>query len=133
MKAHSVTIIGQPSAALADKIEKEVTDRVAETVARLGPEGLAALAQRVEDAQKENDKPIPPEMIRQFSVPDVTKIDWIHVESGRSEGVAKKAAQGTVAGKVQKYIDADATELPLFIQYDRERVFVRLSLPLGPS
>jgi hypothetical protein len=55
-------------------------------------------------------------------VPDVKGIEWIKVESARSNGVAKDES---LQNKVQEHIDADGSELPLFVQYDRE-----LSRPL---
>lgn len=115
--APSITIVGQPSSALADTLEKEEKARVAETVARLGPEGLAQLAKKVTDAQAENDQEIPSEIISRFKVPDVNGVEWIKVESARSGGVAKGVVPFDNA--VQAHIDADGAELPLFVQYDR--------------
>ncbi|KAL8292284.1 hypothetical protein RQP46_001750 [Phenoliferia psychrophenolica] len=139
VNAHSVTIIGRPSASLADKIEKDEKDRVAETVAKLGPDGLAALAAKVDAAQKDNDRAIPPEMIKQFAVPDVTKIDWIKVESARSAGVAKAgltAEASASSGAVQRHVDADGVQLPLFVQFDHiQSNFIEISIVLfaGPE
>lgn len=103
---------------MADTLEKDEKARIAATVARLGPEGLAKLAKDVEDAQIENDKPVPSEMISKFKVPNVNLIDWISVDSARSNGVAKNNMRAT-DNKVQAHIDADGAELPLFIQFDR--------------
>jgi Zn-dependent M16 (insulinase) family peptidase len=117
LKAHSITTIGEPSASLADKLEKDEKDRVAATVARLGPAGLAKLTQEITDAQTENDRPIPPAIIKKFDVPDVTLIEWFEVDTARSEGVAKGAERRE--SEVQKHIDAEGAEVPLFIQFDR--------------
>jgi Zn-dependent M16 (insulinase) family peptidase len=118
--AHAITIIGKPSSSLADTLEKDEKARIAATVARLGPEGLAKLAKDVEDAQVENDKPVPSEMISKFKVPDVNLIDWISVDSARSNGVAKSGSSATIASKIRDHVNADGAELPLFIQFDRE-------------
>jgi Zn-dependent M16 (insulinase) family peptidase len=118
VNASSVTIIGQPSATLADKIEKDEKAHVAANVAHYGPAGLAKLAKEIEDAQADNDKPIPPELISKFKVPDVAGIEWIKVESARSAGVAKGA--DTPSNRVQAHVDADGAELPLFVQFDRK-------------
>lgn len=115
--ASSVQILGQPSAALADKLEQEEKARVAATVEHYGPDGLAKLAKEIEEAQAENDKPIPSELISKFKVPDVKGIEWIKVESARSNGVAR---DDSLKNKVQEHLDADGSELPLFVQYDRE-------------
>lgn len=122
VKPNCITIIGQPSAALASSIEKADKARIASTIARLGPEGLAKAGKEVSDAQEENDAPIPDEVISAFNVPDVTKIDWIKVESARSGGVAKEAGGVRSVNRVQEHLDADGAELPLFVQFDRERL-----------
>lgn len=117
VKANSITIVGQPSASLAETLEREEKERVAATVAREGPLGLAALDKKIKDAQTANDVEIPTEMISQFKVPDVNGIDWIHVESARSGGIAKE--DRLFSNKVQDHIDTDV-DLPLFVQFDRE-------------
>lgn len=117
--AKSIAIIGKPSAALAESLEKEEKARIAATVARLGPEGLAKLAKDVEDAQLENDREIPTEMISQFKVPNVNLIEWIHIDSARSNGVASSDV-ASMKNRVQDHVDADGAELPLFIQFDRQ-------------
>ncbi len=114
----SVTIIGQPSAALADKIEAEEKARVIDNVARLGEDGLAKLAKQLEDAQAANDRPIPEGLIESFPLPDVRGIDWIEVDSARAEGVSKAGAT-EVANRVQDHVDRDGAELPLFTHFDQ--------------
>lgn len=92
-------------------------------MARLGVEGLAKLAKDDEAAQVENDQPVPAEMISAFKVPDVNAIEWIHVESARSNGVAINV-DAPFKNQVQDHVDADGAELPLFIQFDRERPLI---------
>jgi len=115
--APSVTIVGRPSGALADKIEAEEKARVAANVARLGEEGLAKLAKKLEEAQAANDRPIPDGLIESFPLPDVRGIDWIEVESGKATGVSKAGA-AELANKVQAHLDHDGAELPLFTHFD---------------
>lgn len=128
--APSVTIVGRPSAALADKIEAEEKARVADNVARLGEEGLAKLAKKLEDAQAANDCPIPDGLIESFPLPDVRGIDWIEVESARAAGVSKADAS-EVANKVQAHLDKDGAELPLFTHFDHiQSNFVEVTMTL---
>jgi len=116
--APALTIVGKPSASLADKLRDDAKAVVDANVKKYGEDGLAKLAKKVEDAQAENDKPIPPEILRDYKIPDVNGIDWIKVETGRSGGVAKE--DGAKKGPVQDHLDADGAQLPLFVQYDRE-------------
>lgn len=116
--APCITIVGEPSAALADKLEKEEKARIADNVSKYGEDGLAKLAKEISDAQADNDKPIPSEIISQFKVPNVAGIEWITVESARSHGVARD--DNLPSNAVQKHIDADESDLPLFVQFDRE-------------
>ncbi|KAK4057568.1 hypothetical protein OIO90_001213 [Microbotryomycetes sp. JL221] len=130
--APSITIVGQPSAALADKIEKEEKARIAANVAKFGEQGLAKLAKEIEDAQKDNDKPIPTQVISQFKVPDVKGIEWIKVDSARSRGVAFN--DELPMNEAQKHIDADGVELPLFVQFDHiNSQFIEISVALFPD
>ncbi|KAI5480305.1 zinc metalloprotease [Pseudohyphozyma bogoriensis] len=127
----SVTIIGQPSAALSDKLKADENARVAETVKRLGSDGLAECVKKVEDAQKENDKPIPDEIIKKFKVPDVRGIDWIKVDSARSKGVATDVKK---ENRAQQAVDADGAELPLFVQFDHiQSNFIEIAILLFPD
>ncbi|KAK4055201.1 hypothetical protein OIV83_000481 [Microbotryomycetes sp. JL201] len=130
--APSVTIIGQPSAALADKLEREEKARISANKVRYGEEGLAKLAKEIEDAQAENDKEIPSQVISQFKVPDVKGIQWINVESARSRGVAYE--DGMPANEVQEHVDADGVDLPLFVQFDHiNSQFIEVSVVLFPD
>lgn len=82
----------------------------------------------MKDAQLENDKPVPSEMISKFKVPDVNGIDWIRVESARSNGVAQGSG---AANRVQEHVNADGADLPLFIQFDQiDSNFIEISVHL---
>lgn len=115
LDANSLTIIGKPSAALADKLEKETNERVAKRVSDLGEAGLKKLQDKIEDAQKANDVEVPQNILSDFKIPDVAGIRWIDVKS---------AGAGTNKGKfdnaVQERLSKDDTELPYFIQFERK-------------
>ncbi|GAA5957635.1 hypothetical protein JCM21900_000775 [Sporobolomyces salmonicolor] len=132
VQAPALTVVGKPSAALAEKVRDDAKAIVEANVKKYGPEGLAELAKKIEDAQAENDKPIPPEILRDFKIPDVDGIEWINVETARSSGIAKE-----VGGKeniVQKHVDADGAQLPLFVQFDHiNSAFIQISVVLFPE
>ena len=116
LDASSLTVIGKPSASLADRLEAETKAREEKRQTELGEAGLKKLADKIEQAQKENDRDIPPEMLKDFKIPDVAGIRWIDVTS---------AGAGTNKGSfgdndVQKHLEEDTTDLPYFIQFERE-------------
>ncbi|BGP04467.1 hypothetical protein JCM10049v2_000268 [Rhodotorula toruloides] len=130
--APALTIIGKPSAALADKIKADAKAIIEANKAKFGEKGLAELQKKIEEAQAENDKPVPPEIIRQFPVPDVNGIEWIKVESARSGGVASAADKPK--NRVQEHVDADGAQLPLFVQYDHiNSAFIQIGIVLFPQ
>ena len=72
VSAPSLTVIGKPSAALADRIEKEEKARLEAQRKELGEEGLKKNEKVLEDAMKESNEPIPAEMLTGFPIPDVS-------------------------------------------------------------
>lgn len=70
----SITVIGKPSAALAEKLAQESKERLAGTKEKLGEAGLKKKGEELDVAQEENDRPIPAEMITDFPISDVSHI-----------------------------------------------------------
>ncbi|GJN92120.1 hypothetical protein Rhopal_005150-T1 [Rhodotorula paludigena] len=130
--APALTVVGKPSAALAKKIKEDAKALIEANKAKYGPEGLAKLQKEIEEAQAENDKPVPSEIIRQFDVPDVAGIEWIGVQTARSGGVAQDAAKPK--NRAQEHVDADGAELPLFVQFDHiDSAFIQIAIVLFPE
>lgn len=126
----SIVVRGQPSAAMADKLEKDEKARIAAQVKRLGPEGLKSVAKLLEKAKAEHDKPIPDEVIKAFPVPDVKSISWIPVDSFHEKGKVNAARES----KLRKHIEGDAVSLPFFIGFDHVKVRETLSTAMiSPS
>ncbi|KAG3182393.1 hypothetical protein PC129_g25367, partial [Phytophthora cactorum] len=98
----------------------------------LGPEGLAKLGKRLEEAKKKNDAPIPASLIDQWSVPGTDSIHFIESDTARS-GHARSVGLG--AGSAQKFIDAAPNgKAPLFIQFeDVPTNFVHITIHIGTS
>jgi Zn-dependent M16 (insulinase) family peptidase len=129
--AHHVSILGKPSKALADKIKADEVARVKAQQEELGEEGLKKLAQKLKDAQDENDKPIPEEIIASVQVPSTESIHFFETTTARS-GVAKKL--GVSENKIQKIVDKDENGLPLFIHFEHiPTSFVHIGLVLGTA
>ncbi|TCD61425.1 hypothetical protein EIP91_008439 [Steccherinum ochraceum] len=115
-----IVLRGKPSASMADRLEQEEKARIAKQKEALGPDGLAAREKELEAAKKEHEKEIPTKILTDFPVPDVKSIAWIPVQSlqqpGKGPGRAPISQQNNAA--LAKYIEADGSPLPFFVQYD---------------
>ncbi|RYN92495.1 Uncharacterized protein AA0120_g5018 [Alternaria tenuissima] len=129
--AHHVSILGKPSKALSDKIKADEIARVKAQQEKLGEEGLKNLAQKLKEAQEENDKPIPEEIIAGVQVPSTESIHFYETTTARS-GLAKKL--GTSKNNIQQIVDKDENGLPLFIHFEHiPTSFVHFGLALGTA
>ena len=117
-----VVVRGKPSAAFADRLEKEEKARIARQKADLGPEGLAQKAKELEDAKVEHEKPIPTEVLKAFPVPDVKSISWIPVQSVQQAGSGRPSRTPAVENDVSRHVSADGPPPPFFVQYDHVKV-----------
>ncbi|PHH79499.1 hypothetical protein CDD80_4610 [Ophiocordyceps camponoti-rufipedis] len=130
--AHHISILGKPSIELAAKMKAEEEERIAKRKEELGPEGLQKLAKRLEEAKKNNDVPIPTEVLERWSVPGTESIHFIESDTARS-GLARSVGLGL--GAAQARIDgAGDGERPLFIQFeDVPTNFVHITIHMGTS
>ncbi|KAH9818516.1 zinc metalloprotease [Melampsora americana] len=123
----SVTVIGKPSANLADQLEADTKARLEATKEKYGPDGLKQLQETLEAAQKVNDTPYPDEMMINYPIPNVESIKWIEVESARADG----SLEGNLQTELNK---KDSTSLPYFIQFDHVKSdFITISVHLSPT
>lgn len=124
--APHVSILGVPSQKLSDKIKSEEEGRVTAQKQRLGEKGLKELADKLEKAKAENDKEIPEEILAEFKIPGTESIHFMDTTTARS-GAALKAGRPDHA--IQKIIDADKSDLPLFIHFEHiPSSFVQMSV-----
>ncbi|KAF2142160.1 uncharacterized protein K452DRAFT_287378 [Aplosporella prunicola CBS 121167] len=127
--AHHVSILGVPSKKLSKKLKSDEKARVKAQQDRLGEEGLKKLAEKLEEAKAENDKPIPPEILDSFKVPGTDSIHFIPSQTARS-GLARK--MGVEQNEAQVHIDQDKSDIPLFMHFESIPTnFVHLSLVLS--
>jgi Zn-dependent M16 (insulinase) family peptidase len=68
--AKHISILGQPSKELSDKITADEQARVEAQQKKLGEDGMKKLAEKLKQAQEENDKPIPDSLLEKFPVPE---------------------------------------------------------------
>jgi Zn-dependent M16 (insulinase) family peptidase len=129
--AHHVSLLGKPSLALSEKMKAEEVARVKAQQEELGEEGLKKKAEKLKEAQDENDKPIPEEMIAGLKVPSTESIHFYETTTARS-GLAKKL--GASDNKIQQIVDKDENGLPLFIHFEHiPTSFVHFGLILGTA
>jgi Zn-dependent M16 (insulinase) family peptidase len=89
------------------------------------------MAQKLKEAQGENDKPIPEEIIASVQVPSTESIHF-HKTTTACPGLAKKL--GTSKTNIQQIVDKDENGLPLFIYFEHiPTSFVHLDLALGTA
>ena len=124
--AAHVTILGVPSQKMSETLKKDEEDRAAAQKERLGEKGLQELADKLEKAKAENDKPIPQELLEEFAIPGTESIHFMDTTTARS-GAALKA--GRPDNKIQKLIDADKSDSSLFIHFEHiPSSFVQLAV-----
>ncbi|KAF8592090.1 hypothetical protein K439DRAFT_1401667 [Ramaria rubella] len=114
---HAV-IFGKPSAQLANRLEMEERARAEAQIKKLGPEGLIQAAKKLRTAQEYNDRPIPPEHLTSFPLPNAGSISWIPVQSAQNE--IRRGNTGPVLknSELERHMAQDSSDLPFFIQYD---------------
>jgi Zn-dependent M16 (insulinase) family peptidase len=129
--AHHVSILGKPSIKLSEKIKAEEAARIKAQQEKLGEDGLKKLAQKLEEAKAENDKPIPEEILARLRVPGTESIHFFDTTTARS-GLAKSL--GVPDNSIQKVIDKDENGLPLFIHFEHiPTSFVHFGVALGTA
>lgn len=124
--AYHVSILGTPSAQLSEKLKADEAARIEQQKERLGPDGLKRMQEKLEKAKAENDREIPKETLGHFKVPSTDSIHFVTTSAARV-GPALKA--GRPQNRYQEIIDSDATNLPLFIDFEHiPSNFVRINL-----
>ena len=130
--APRITILGKPSAALAEKIKVDEEARVAEQIRRLGEEGLKKLERRLQDAQEQNDIEIPKGLLESFKIPGTDTIHFI--TSIPAHAGAAKDLFPPQKNSVQDIIDQDKSNNPLFLHFEHiPSNFVHINLLINTS
>lgn len=112
--AHSVTVIGKPSADLAAKLKSDEKARIKARKDGLGAAGLEDLDKRLAAAKAQNEVQVPEELLDRFIVPGTDSIHFIGTATARS-GTARE--MGALDNEAQSLIDLDE-DLPLFLHFE---------------
>nr|CAG8565114.1 14231_t:CDS:10 [Entrophospora candida] len=109
----SIILLGKPSAKFAEKLSEDEEERVEKQRKDLGPENLKKLKEKLEEAKRKNDAPVPKEVIEKIPTPNVDNISFIKVLTGRNK------PYGKFNNTVQSHLDKDnSVDLPYFTQFD---------------
>ncbi|TKA21744.1 hypothetical protein B0A50_08750 [Salinomyces thailandicus] len=129
--AKHVSVLGEPSKALSEKMTAEEKARVKAQQDRLGEAGLKHLAEKLQKAQDENNKPIPDSLLETWPIPSTESIHFISTETARA-GAARKL--GKLSNAAQSAVDKDDDGSPLFIHFEHiPSNFVRIKLDISTS
>jgi Zn-dependent M16 (insulinase) family peptidase len=129
--AGHVSILGVPSKELSEKLTSEEKARVKAQQDALGEDGLRKKAEELKRAQAENDRPIPNELLANFTVPSTDSIHFIDTVTARA-GAARK--QGKLDNQIQTLVDKDDNDSTLFIHFEHiPSNFVRINVIIGTS
>ncbi|KIH90871.1 hypothetical protein SPBR_00123 [Sporothrix brasiliensis 5110] len=130
--AKHISILGKPSKALAKKLKAAEKERVANRKKEIGVDGLKKLQERLDEAKKANDMPIPEEVLDKWEVPGTESIHFIESQTARA-GRAKSL--GVVDNAPQKILDASKPgQQPLFLQFeDVPSNFVRITVHISTA
>ena len=129
--AKHVAVLGIPSAELSEKISNDEKARVKAQQERLGDSGLKHLADKLEKAQEENNRPIPDSLLGRWPVPSPDSVHFIATVTARS-GAARK--MGRLENDIQRIVDKADDGSPLFIHFEHiPSNFVHIRLYMGTA
>lgn len=127
VKNHPVIVIARPSKDLYKKIKADNSRILKERKEQLGPDGLKKLENQLEEAQNNNNKEIPADILASFGKPDPSSINFIKTESiaiGRNADMTNKPSNS-----VRKLEEDTPKDFPMYIHIENyESNFVTLHL-----
>lgn len=121
-----MSILGKPCAQLAKDLEQNELTRLEIQRKKYGQEGLANLKRKLEQAQEENDIPIPPDLIRKFKIPKIDNIKFINTINAVYRPVSSHTQN---RNEIERYLDSDPSDHPLNLVFSHTTSqFVTVSL-----
>jgi Zn-dependent M16 (insulinase) family peptidase len=122
-----VVILGKPSAKLAKTLEQNELARIEGQKAKLGELGLQEKKRKLEEAQEENDKPIPQKVIKKFKVPNIENIKFI--ETVNAVYVRASDRKPRHRNEIERILDRDVSDHSLDLVFSHTSTqFVTVSL-----
>jgi Zn-dependent M16 (insulinase) family peptidase len=124
-----VVVLGIPSSNRAKELKESEEKRVETRRERFGEEGLKKLDEEIEKAQKENNTPIPDELIEGFKIPRIENVKFIDT----ALAVYRSRFQHPVRerNEVERYLDQQPSNHPFNLVFSHTATsFVTISLYL---
>jgi Zn-dependent M16 (insulinase) family peptidase len=129
--AKHITLIGKPSAKLAEQLKAEEEARVKKQQDDLGDEGLKRLQEKLDHAKNDSNKEIPRDILKKFKIPSTESIHF-HETKSAVAGLAKSSDVQHSDSKIQKLIDSDPADISLYLHFEHQPTkFVYASIILG--
>jgi Zn-dependent M16 (insulinase) family peptidase len=75
--------LGKPSSDFADQLLKEESERIKQQRAHLGDAKLTELEQKLDECKRQNEVPVPPDVVNDVPIPSVSTINFIEVQTAR--------------------------------------------------
>lgn len=111
----AVTIIGEPSKQVAREAEEEHAAHLRDIKSRLAEEGLATKEDQLFEAERENQQDMPLSVYEDVPPVDISKVDWIPVQSASSESLER--ASPVDDNELLWNLKAEHVDLPYHIHY----------------
>ena len=122
-----VVVLGIPSSKRAQELKEIEEKRVKERQAKFGEEGLKELERKIEEAQKENNTPIPDEHIKGFKIPKIENVRFI--DTNLAVYKPSSEAKGKDRNEIERYLDQHASSHPFNLVFSHTPTsFVTISL-----
>ncbi|ANB13374.1 hypothetical protein AWJ20_1662 [Sugiyamaella lignohabitans] len=127
IKNPRIVVRGRPSTKLFEQLNSEKEQRIKTYKEKFGEEGLKKLERQLESAQKENNMPIPNEIIDSFQAPNPERIRFIQTNSADAGLALTPTSEHS---RFQESIISDTPkDFPLYVHFEQfESKFVAVRI-----
>ncbi|KAF6010633.1 hypothetical protein HII12_002875 [Brettanomyces bruxellensis] len=110
-------IVAKPSAKLYSKLKQENENLIGDRRAKLGKNGLKDLERKLQEAEAENEKPVPKKIIDKFGQPNPSKIEFIKT-TPIAAGLNKDLVNDSSSSVVQDILGDQPANFPLYVHME---------------
>ncbi|WBW74562.1 mitochondrial protease Sdd3 [Schizosaccharomyces osmophilus] len=113
IESHSISVLALPSYEMAERVKQETNKTLSDRVNSLGKEGLEAIKHKLDSAKAKNEQKLPYNLVSSFKITDPSQIHFYNSTTAKT-----KWSGQDFENDVQKYINSDGEDLPLYVQFD---------------
>ncbi|QOU20972.1 hypothetical protein BRETT_000688 [Brettanomyces bruxellensis] len=110
-------VVAKPSAKLYSKLKQENEKLIGDRRAKLGKNGLKDLERKLQEAEAENEKPVPKKIIDKFGQPNPSKIEFIKT-TPIAAGLNKDLVNDSSSSVVQDILGDQPANFPLYVHME---------------